>query len=987
MFRLETFGQLTLTNEAAPVAGAACQRKSLALLAILAAGGERSTSRDKLQALLWPDAEAEKAGHRLAQALYALRRELGEEILGRTASEPRLDPRVLPSDVADFTEALERGHLERAVGLYAGPFLDGFHLSEAPGFGRWVEEERARFAREYTGALSALASRAERGGDRLEAVEWWRRLAVAEPLSPRVAVGYMEALARIGERPAALQYARVHESLLRQELDVEPDPSVTALSERLRHTEDMARPELAAVGRSTDQNAGVGPRRFAGRYLLERELGQGRRSRTYLARDLRQERSVVVRMMDAKDRDESAGMVVPSEARIVAQLHHSHILPIYDLGVTDSGPYIVTPYIEEGSLRARLRKEQQLPIGAALRIVREVAEALDYAHRSGVIHGNLKPENILLSGGHSFVADCALTAGSEQRGSPQATEGEAAVEVRSDVYALGCVLFEMLAGVAPARNTPGQNPGEVAEPVRVASLRRAVSRDLDDLVDRAIASLPADRFSSMAEFIRALQAEEHEAGPQLAGSASHAFLRRPELPAVAVLPFANLSPDMDNEFFSDGISEELINMLTKVAQLRVASRTSSFAFKGRNQDIREIAEKLQVQTVVEGSVRRIGGRVRVTAQLVSASDGYDLWSEVYDRDLADVFAVQEEIALMIVAKLRGTLLEQSPVAVVKQRPVTPEVYDLYLKGRYFWNKRTPEALQKSARYFEAAIAANPTYAPAHAGLADSLFILGIYGVHWPHDVYPRARAAALRAVELDDTLSEAHAAIARIHLAYDWDWGRAEREFQRALELDPVSGWLHHWFAWLLIAQSRKPEAIAELRRAVELDPLYPPILARSGQVLSYAGEGAESLNLCRRALELDPNYGSAREILGFVQCEQGDFEGGIATLHAAAPLTGSFARYVLPWAYAASGRLEEAAIHYDALNLSLESRRLPPGYSGFWVVSYHAHRGAMDDSFRWLEWMIEERIFSALLLDVPAYRPLRADPRFAQMRRRIGLK
>lgn len=947
MFRLKTFGELAISHEAGLFAGAASQRKSLALLAILAAAGERATSRDRLQSLLWPEVEADKAAHRMAQAVYALRRELGEGFLSRGSSDPRLDPKVLPSDVAEFTEALERGDLERAVGLYRGPFLDGFHLGDAPGFERWAEEERTRFAREYAGALGGLATAAERRGDRLAALEWWRRLAAVDRLSARAAMGYMEALSRVGERTEALRYARVYETLLRDELDATPDAVVTALAERLKvEADDEA---TNAVGEKPGTVGGVS-RRIAGRYLVADTLHQGDLASVFLARDLKHGRDVVVKQFTQANED------LPERLAAAARLQHPHIVPIYDTGTADGDMFCVMPFFEGGSLRARMQREGALPVSEALQIVRETAGALDYAHRHGVVHGHLSPENILIEDGHALLADCGVrpVAGSN---------------AKADLQSLGCILYEVLAGEPPDQSLLGDS--------RLRTIRRSVPQGVDEVVARALAPMAADRFANASDFAVALSAAGvNGVRPVQVPQQEH---------SIAVLPFINLSVEQNNEYFSDGMTEELINALVKIPDLHVASRTSSFAFKGKGLDVRAIGERLGARTVVEGSVRREGDRLRVTAQLVNAEDGYHLWAETYDRRMADVFAIQEEIAGTIATTLKLRLGAGGKLV----RPGTQdlEVYHLYLRGRFFWNQRSPEGLRRSVEYFTQAIELDPAFPLPYTGLADAYHVLCVYGVLRPLHFYPKAKAAALRALELDPTLAEAHTSLAHVAFVYDLDHATAEREFLRALEINPRYAGAHHWYGWLLTVLGRSDEAVAAARRAVELEPLSTIILARGADILSYARQFDEAADLCRRALELDPLFYNALEVTALNEARRGNSEQALAAIQPLRTWPGNQASCTLPWLLTKAGHREEAFRMLSALDLDPDAETVPTGYMAAWLSGAYASLGDIDLGFRWANRLIDERSFGMQFWEVdPGFDPLRSDPRFPIISRRLGL-
>jgi serine/threonine-protein kinase len=893
--------------------------------------------------------EAEKAGHRLAQVLYALRRELGDDVLHGTTSEPRLDSKVLASDVAEFTESLERGDLERAVGLYTGPFLDCFHLGDAAGFERWVDGERERFAREYLGALGALASAADRRGDHLAAVEWWRRLATEDRLSSRAATGYMEALSRVGERTAALQYARVYEALLRDELDAPADPAVATVVNRLKIEADE---EAASIIRAPPELGQPAPQRIGGRYLAERQLGEGEVGTVYAARDLKHGRRVALKLfLTSVDPD------LPRRLAVSASLHHPHILPLYDAGVADGRAYAVMPEIQAGSLRARFDREGPLQVYDAVRIVKQAAEALDYAHRRGVVHGHVTADNILLEEGHTLLTDFAGRSGPESH-------------PRDDIHALAWVMYEVLAGEPPTSSEAGGQS--------IRTIRRAVPREIDAALERALAPNPADRFASAADFAAALSPQGHDGF-------------RPALPAtqersIAVLPFLDIGGMEDDQYFSHGMTEELINALVKVPGLRVASRTSSFAVTGKGLDVRAIGERLGVQVLAEGSVRRMGDRLRVTAQLVATADGYHLWSETYDRTMSDLFAIQEEIAGTIASTLKLKLSQAGELV----RPGTRDldVYNIYLKGRYFWNQRTPQGLQQSVKYFQQAIEADPNFALPYTGIADAYHVLSVYGVLRPLEYYPKARAAASRALELDPSLAEAHASLAHVAFVYDLDHAGAEREYLKALEINPRHAPAHHWYGWLLTVLGRREEAVSHARRAVELEPLSTIILTRAGDILSYADHFDEAAELCQRALELNPNFYGALEVIALNESRRGDPDRAMAAIECLRAAPGNQLSTTIPWLLAKAGRRKEALDMLSDLNLDPDAETVPTGYMAAWLAGAYAALGDIDLGYRWADRLIEERTFGVQFWKVDrGYDPLRGDPRFDVISRRLGLE
>jgi serine/threonine-protein kinase len=741
------------------------------------------------------------------------------------------------------------------------------------------------------------------------------------------------------------------------------------------------------------------------RYTIDREVGHGGMAVVYRAHDLRHDRVVALKVLQPRFSEALGAERFLREVRLAARLHHPHLLPLFDSGDAEGLLYYVTPFIEGGSLRDRLVREGRLGQGAALRIAREVADALDYAHRNGVVHRDIKPENILIDEGHAVVADfgvaravsAAAETGLTQAGmlvgtpaymSPeQATDGP--VDGRSDLYALGCVLYETLAGQPPfTGSTPlvllTKRLTEPAPDLKSAGV--AAPPPLERLLERVLSASPDDRFQRAGEMVEALAALGREDTPH----ALPATVVQPpparRLTSLAVLPFVNMSSDPENEYFSDGITEELINAFARLPGLRVTSRTSAFAYKGRDIDVREIGQRLNVAAVLEGSVRRAGNRLRVTAQLINTEDGYHLWSQVFDRQWADVFELQDELSRAIVLTLQPQLPVSDMHTLVPVPTKNLDAYALYLKGRYFWNRRTPVSLRKGIDFFEQAVALDPGFALAYTGLADSFHILAVYGVLSAAQAYPLARAAAEQALALNDGLAESHVSMSYVWLCYDWEWEKAERGFRRAIELSPGSAPAHQWLAWALVIVGRFDDAAAEARLAAELDPLSPVVTARAGHILTYAGRADEGAAMAERALELDPNFAIGYEVLAVARMQQGRTDEAVEVLARSGDLPGSTARYLLPWVLAAGGRTEEAAEHLRALEAEMGGS-LPPGYAVQWVASANAVVGDMDAGFRLLDRALDERRFSSILLRTEqSHSPMRSDPRFQELLRRTGL-
>jgi serine/threonine protein kinase/tetratricopeptide (TPR) repeat protein len=604
------------------------------------------------------------------------------------------------------------------------------------------------------------------------------------------------------------------------------------------------------------------------RYDLQREVGRGGMATVYLARDLKHQRSVAIKILHSHLAAHLGLERFQREVEIAARLNHPRILTLIDSGEADGLLYYVMPYVQGESLRTRLKREIRLPLSQALQITRDVATALGYAHQQGVVHRDIKPENIMFHEGEATVTDfgiCKALSGDgdatlTQAGtalgtpaymSPEQASGDDELDGRSDLYSLACVLYEMLAGQPPFTGPTAQAVilKRFTEAVpSVSAQRPGIPAALDRVLMRGLAKSPAERFASAEQFIQALATllQERSSG---SGDSTVVVAQHSGGKSIAVLPFVDMSPERDQEYFCDGIAEEITNALTKVHALRVASRSSAFAYKGKNQDIRTIGEQLGVSTVLEGSVRKSGSRIRIIFQLINVGDGYCLASERYDRELKDVFAVQDDIAENIVTALRVVLSDQEKRAIDKPRTASVEAYDFYLRGRQAFNLMREKGLQFARRMFARAIDIDPAFAPAYAGTADCSSFLFMW---WDPSRanLEEAQTASRKALELAPGMAEAHAARG-LALTLSEHHAEAEEEYLTAMRLDPKSFDAHYFYARASFQQGRYAQAIAGFERAASLRPedyQTPSLLALT---LLAAGRREESVAMRRRAVEI----------------------------------------------------------------------------------------------------------------------------------------
>jgi serine/threonine-protein kinase len=740
---------------------------------------------------------------------------------------------------------------------------------------------------------------------------------------------------------------------------------------------------------------------LAGRYTVERELGRGGMATVYLADDLKHGRQVAIKVL----RPELGLLLGPErftrEIQVAAGLNHPHILPLFDSGRVPTPPgddgllFYVMPYVRGESLRRKLSREKQLPIDEAIGIARQVASALDHAHARGLVHRDIKPENVLLHEGEAMVTDfgialaigaatperltgTGLMIGTPAYMSPEQAAGEPSLDARSDVYSLGCVLYEMLAGEPPFTGPTAQIiiAKRFSEPApRIRRIRPTVPAAVEQALVKALAVVPADRFASAGALAEALA--EALAKPDGA---------QPRAPSVAVLPFVNLSADPENEYFADGITEDVIAHLSKVRALKVISRTSVMPFKHREQSLREIAAKLNVATLLEGSVRRAGSRVRIVAQLIEAETDRHLWAETYDRDLADIFAIQTDVALQIAAALEAELSAEEKVRI--RRPPTDDVqaYQLYLLGQQCLTRWTQNGVTKGIEYLEQAVARDPDYALAYAtmGYLYTDMGLGVAGALPSEEAFRRAKAAVARALEIDPALAEAHAVLGYLKCGCDYDWAGAEVELRRAIELNPNSGNAYDYYGLLLSALERYDEALVMQRRAHELDPLVHRGID-VGTTLLRAGRYDEGLRAITRVLEVDPHFALAHATLGWAYLLKGLPDQGIAELQTAVSLSPESTLYLgqLGEAFGLAGRTDEAREVLRRVHELAGQRYVSPYHMAYVYTGLGEHDRAMD----WLERAYEERAGAVFGIKGSfLFASLRSRPRFQALLRKMNL-
>ena len=656
-------------------------------------------------------------------------------------------------------------------------------------------------------------------------------------------------------------------------------------------------------------------------------------------------------------------------------------------------------YIEGQSLKDKIT-ERPLKLEEALEIVIQITTGLQKSHEKNIVHRDIKPANILFSNdGVAKIVDFGIAKLSDQTKltkdssalgtvaymSPEQTRGDE-VDHRTDIWSLGIVLYEMITGVLPFKGDYEQAIQYSIvneEPEPITGLRTGMPLELERIVNKALSKNKDERYQHVDEFLVDLKKiiknlEYHT-------SREKGVIEKTKS-SIAVLPFRDMSPQKDQDYFCEGIAEELMNALVKVEGLKVASRTAAFQFEGKGHSIRKIGMELNVNTVLEGSVRKAGNRLRITAQLVNVADGFHIWSEKYDRDTEDIFTIQDEISLAIVDNLKLKLLDEDKVKLIKRYTDDSEAYDLYLKGRYFWIRRYEGGLQKGLEYFNQTIKKDPSYAPAYAGIADSLSVLGLFGWLLPKEAFPKAKANALKAIEIDDMLAEAYTSLGWITYLYDWDWTVSEKALKRALEIDPYYAIGHFWYALYLTWMSRFEEATTAIMKALELEPLSLLINVTLGLILYFKREYDEAIEQCLKTHEMETNYLLSNFYLGLGYIGKEMWKEAISVLEKAVALSEESPYFLgfLGFAYGISGQKVKARKTLQQLNEISKKR-----YVAFYYRALiYFGLGEKDQLFKCLERAYKDR--EPLLVfakSVPLFDSIRSEPKFSDLLKKIGLE
>ncbi len=775
---------------------------------------------------------------------------------------------------------------------------------------------------------------------------------------------------------------------------------------------------------------------FANRYDVIEEIGKGGMGKVFRAVDKTIDEEVAIKVLNPEIAgDQKMIERFRNELKMARKIAHKHVCRMYDFSQERGTQFIIMEYVPGEDLRSLIKRIGQFTPGKTLLIAKQICEGLAEAHRLGIIHRDLKPQNIMIDReGNTRIMDFGIARTLKSRGltegdtvigtpeymSPEQVEGWD-IDHRSDLYSLGAILFEMLTGRVPFE---GETPFSIAlkhksePPPDPRKINNQIPEGFSQLILHCLEKDRKKRFQSAEELLTTLKRIERGVPStdrvlpdrerkriqlpwkKMAVYASVPLLlaliiiagitlftgRQESIYSIAVLPLKNLSGNPDQEFLADGMTEALISNLTQIKALqRVISSTSVMQYKNAQKPLPVIARELDVDVIVEGSILVSGQRVKINIRLIEAKTDRNLWSKSYERDLSDILLLQNELARSVANEIQITVAPAEKALLAQTQTADPEAYQLYLKGRHYWNKRTEEGLERARGHFEGAIERDPDYALAYAGLADTYNMLGTYAYFPSSEVFPKAKRAALKALELDETLTEAYISLAYVKYVYDWDWFGAEADLNWAIGLNPSYATAHHYYGIFLKNMGRFDEALLEMAKARNLDPLSLPISTSIGYLLYQSGQYDQAIRQCQKVLEIDAEFPGAHRTLGLIYLKQSMVQESLEELRQAVEYSGGSPLYSaeLALAYASAGNRQEAQKILEELQ-KLSRVRYVPNYS---QAIIYAALGDVDQAILSLEKSFEEK--SSMIAEIkvdPNLDRLRSDPRFSGLMEKMGL-
>jgi serine/threonine protein kinase len=734
-------------------------------------------------------------------------------------------------------------------------------------------------------------------------------------------------------------------------------------------------------------------------YKILAKIGEGGMGVVYKGEDTKLRRTVALKFLPQElMKDSEAKERFVQEAQAAAALDHPNICTVHEIEEADGQTFIAMAYIEGQSLKEKINAGP-VEINRAINIAIQVAEGLREAHERGVVHRDVKPANIILTEkGQAKIMDfglaklswgvdltkTAMIMGTAAYMSPEQAKGET-VDYCTDIWSLGCVLYEMLSGMRPFKNRYDQailHSVLYEEPESIGNLKSDLPEEVENIISKCMQKDPKNRYSDMGNLLRDLKSIPLE---DKSGS-SRTETAEEKLPSIAVLPFVNMSADPENEYFSDGLSESIINVLSQLNNFKVVARTSAFSFKGKDVNIREIGKELNVENVLEGSVQKAGNRLRITAQLISVKDGFHLWSKSFDRTLDDIFAIQDEISLQIINNLKVKLGKEEKSMLVKRYTEDIEAYNLYLKGLYHLAKLTKEGCEKGLDFFHQVINRDPTYALAYAGISDCHSRNTWYYYRPPKEELPKALAFAEKAIALDNQLSEAHVSLGYTKMLYDRDWDGAGRELRRGIELNPGNALAHNYYSVYFAVLGEHDKSIKEAQKALDLDPTSLWMMINLGMRYYYNCQFDMCLKNIQKAIDLDPNSFLGHYYSAYPLMCMAKYKEAIQAAQKAAELLGEYTPHILAalgLAHALAGERVEAEDILKNLK-ALSDKGTIPMFIIPWIYIALDER---DKAFEWMERASEENdpLFMWIKSD-PIINRLKGDPRYKAMLKKLGL-